>query len=238
MKILRWLLLGLYILLLIGLFGISYFKELGIEKWHVEFFPFFELKGRLLAVVLVVLVTLISQVLFVFGTGTKDICKPVRKPRFIIPVIITSFFLSFLMLFIVLAFINTFKTDPQFTSSDNNMWIFIVIFWILWTIVFFISYKGINKFEAMRKLINFLLAGSLLELLAVIPSHIIDIKRGGCFVGMFTSVGISAGLMVMLWTFGPGIIFLFLREKHKAEIAAAEKKMKKEQRKKGIKAST
>jgi hypothetical protein len=34
---------------------------------------------------------------------------------------------------------------------------------------------------------------------------------------MFTGLGVSSGITVMLWAFGPGIILLFLRNKHRRE---------------------
>ena len=50
-----------------------------------------------------------------------------------------------------------------------------------------------------------LLAGSLAELLASIPSHLIVRRRPGCFVGIGTMMGIMAGVYVMLFCFGPMI---------------------------------
>jgi hypothetical protein len=34
---------------------------------------------------------------------------------------------------------------------------------------------------------------------------------------MLTGLGVSGGIAVMLWAFGPGIILLFLRERHRRE---------------------
>jgi len=75
-----------------------------------------------------------------------------------------------------------------------------------------------ERYKTLRNFITTMLAGSLLSLMVSIPSHIIVSRRPGCFVGMMTSLGISSGIFVMLWAFGPGIIILFLREKRKTEL--------------------
>jgi hypothetical protein len=64
----------------------------------------------------------------------------------------------------------------------------------------------------MRRLVRWILAGSLLRLLATIPSHFIVRRRPGCFVGLLTFGGLMAGLYVMTWAFGPGIALLFWSE--------------------------
>lgn len=73
-----------------------------------------------------------------------------------------------------------------------------------------VAYEWFSNLSALFR-------GSLLELLVAIPSHVIVSRRPGCFVGMFTGLGVSSGITVMLWAFGPGIILLFLRNKHRRE---------------------
>jgi len=79
--------------------------------------------------------------------------------------------------------------------------------------VFFVRYKDVNRYGTAKGLVSTILAGSLLELFVTIPSHMVVSRRPGCFVGLLTSYGITSGIVVMLWAFGPGIVLMFLRRK-------------------------
>lgn len=86
------------------------------------------------------------------------------------------------------------------------------LYWIIWGVLFFSYSWGAERYRVLRNLTMSILAGSLVTLLASVPAHIIVSRRPGCFVGMLTMFGIIGGAYVMLWSFGPGIILLFLRE--------------------------
>lgn len=204
MKILKWVFLGLYIAIIIGLLGMFYHHgEYLIQKL---FWPLF-----LLAV------TVISQALLIFGAGTVNLCTPIRPRRLVLPVIVAAVMMTVL----VAAF--CFCLAELLYLDDKNwivypFWIIVGLSWILWSIVFFIMYRDTERYKTLRNLVAALIAGSLIELLVAIPSHIIVSRRPGCFVGMMTACGIIAGIFVMLWAFGPGITLLFLRERRKAEL--------------------
>jgi hypothetical protein len=53
------------------------------------------------------------------------------------------------------------------------------------------------------------LKGSVLELLIVVPCHIIVRRRHDCSAPAATSFGIATGLAVMLLSFGPSVLFLY-----------------------------
>ena len=210
MKILRWVLLFLYICLVVGLLGIGYLKG-----W---FFPSsMQSKSKLFWTVLVFSLTLISQAIFIFTAGTKDLCKPLRKRRVVLPIVIASFLMMILIVALGGALSELLYVDIE--MYDN--WIGTIIMgliWFLWGLIFYARYSNISRFKWLKNLVNVMIAGSLIELLASIPSHLIVSKRPGCFVGIYTSLGISAGIAVMVWAFGPGVILLFLAEKRKAEL--------------------
>ena len=62
-----------------------------------------------------------------------------------------------------------------------------------------------------RRRMRWLLAGSILELLAAVPSHVIVRERDDCSAPAGTFFGICCGISVMLLSFGPGVFFLFAR---------------------------
>jgi hypothetical protein len=61
------------------------------------------------------------------------------------------------------------------------------------------------------RLHRWLLAGSVLELLVAVPTHIAVRQRRECCAGIATGLGICAGVAVMLLSFGPSIGFLYYR---------------------------
>ena len=198
---LRWVLLGLYVALVGSLFCIIMAQGSGREQG-------------------LVVVMLVTQLLFIFGAGTKDLCKPIRRRRLWLPVVVAGAMLA------VLAGSGLLATSELLDMDDD--WIEYGIFplmgvnWIVWGVLLFIYTRHVTRFRALQRMVGVVLGGSLLELLSTIPSHIIVVRRPGCFVGLYTMIGIAGGVYVMLWAFGPGILLLFLRERRQRELDAKQ----------------
>ena len=90
--------------------------------------------------------------------------------------------------------------------------------WIVWSLLLFIYTQGGERVTVIGKLTGLIFAGSLATLLVSIPAHIIVSRRPGCFVGLFTALGIASGILVMFWSFGPAILLLFFREKRRFQL--------------------
>ena len=56
---------------------------------------------------------------------------------------------------------------------------------------------------------RWLMRGSVLQLLVAVPSHVMVRDRGDCCAPLGAFWGITTGLSVMLFCFGPGVFFLF-----------------------------
>lgn len=81
--------------------------------------------------------------------------------------------------------------------------------WILWTAFFcFLDYRKEPK-SVLSRQCRALLAGSLLELLVAVPSHVIVRMRGYCCADVFTFFALCFGIAVMLISFGPAILAIF-----------------------------
>ncbi len=199
-KVLRWIFLLLYIAIVVGLFGFSFLQ--GANEWPL---------------LLLLIVVVVSQILFVFGAGTTNLCQPIRPRRLLIPVIVASLAMTVLVA-------GLFSALIELANLDGNDWFTYVFLgviglsWIGWSIVFFIWQRRKERYKVIRNLISSLLAGSLIELMVSIPSHIIVSRRPGCMMGVDTAIAITCGVGVMLWAFGPGIILLFLKERRKKEL--------------------
>ena len=211
MKILRWILLILYIAIVIGLIAMAYRN--GDNP-----------KESLFLTIFMFVITVIAQTVFIFGAGTVNLCIPIRKPRLVVPVVIAAIMMTVLVAGITLAVGELFWGDAPAGEPGNEDWLtyafwtIVGLAWFVWSIIFFIWGTKKDRYKTLRNLLSTMFAGSLLSLLITIPSHIVVSKRPGCFVGMMTAMGIISGIFVMLWAFGPGIILLFLREKRRIEL--------------------
>ena len=215
-KTLRWVLLALYVTLVLALL----FGWLLEKDW--------------LAVGIAAAIGLVAQVIFIVGAGRRDLCRPLRKRRLIVPVIVASLMFGLLALGLGLALTELFQLDTM-PAKEGSYPILLTVFgeniyytvfmlaiaasWLGWGILLFLYGRRWQRFRVLSRLTALLFCGSLAELLATIPSHIIVSKRPGCLVGLGTMLGILAGIYVMVWSFGPAIILLFLQPRYLQERA-------------------
>ena len=158
---------------------------------------------------------------------------PARRPLKM-PVIVSAFFLAnlcFAGIFSVLCAIftdNAFNyfdlfaifttgTNQNGQANNNSGWgmfwtviLTVLIFWLIWTVVFWRFAKSDDPGSLLKRLTRWLLRGSILELLVAVPSHVIVRRRDDCCAPAGTFWGIATGISVMLLCFGPGVFFLFV----------------------------
>jgi hypothetical protein len=84
-----------------------------------------------------------------------------------------------------------------------------LLLWAGWTWVFRRVSQLTEARDLMALITRYLLAGSILELLVAVPSHILVRRRGECCAHFATFWGIAMGISVMLFSFGPGVLFLY-----------------------------
>lgn len=86
----------------------------------------------------------------------------------------------------------------------------VVIIWVAWAIYFHRATKCAAPDIQMGTLKRFLWTGSILDLLVAIPMHIYVRHRDTCCAGLGTFIGLTCGISVMLFAFGPAVYFLFV----------------------------
>jgi hypothetical protein len=79
--------------------------------------------------------------------------------------------------------------------------------WVAWTVVFYLYSR--NSSALITRATSWLLKGSVLELLVVVPAHVIVRRRHDCSAPMVTSFGITTGIAIMLLSFGPSVLLLY-----------------------------
>ncbi|MHC5165463.1 MAG: hypothetical protein ACYSOI_09010, partial [Planctomycetota bacterium] len=96
--------------------------------------------------------------------------------------------------------------------SEPVFWILLGILplnWIGWSITFCLMSRSMEPECFIRRLMRWLIGGSILELLIAVPSHIIVRHRDVCCAHGLTAAGLTTGIAVIFFAFGPGLYFLY-----------------------------
>jgi len=115
-------------------------------------------------------------------------------------------------LFVGTFFLMNFKEMKDFLLQERSIWLWaagFIAIWVFWAVVFYRQCRKLKPKTFVERQCKFLLAGSALELLVAVPTHIIARSRDYCCAGFSTFVGIAAGISIMLLSFGPGVFFLY-----------------------------
>jgi len=100
--------------------------------------------------------------------------------------------------------------------GEGERWVAIPVIvwivWLLWTGVFYLHWRKGDRFEQLRTMAHGLLVGSVLELIVASGVFIWKSDDDNCWCARGSYTGLVFGATVMIWAFGPGLLFLFLRE--------------------------
>ena len=131
--------------------------------------------------------------------------RPVSRRTIWIPIVASGFLAGGLVLGAGFAWAEWAR------AGDDALWLVAlaaVALWGLWALVFgFITIA--DHLAVALSLHRWLLAGSVVELLVAVPTHVVVRRRSECCAGIMTGTGICIGVAVMLLSFGPGVAFLF-----------------------------
>ena len=89
--------------------------------------------------------------------------------------------------------------------------------WTLWAGVFFYYRRQTEHLTWVGRILRGLIAGSVLELLVAAPAQFLVKHEDECYCTRGSYTGLVLGGTVLLWCFGPGVAFLFLREKQRRQ---------------------
>lgn len=157
--------------------------------------------------------------------------RPVAKRRLVFPIVASGLMMALLITGLVVstseflvrgrerAGLTLFALAGQDSAADlkevfseptfiRAICVFIFA-WLLWALVFFRWTRKLKPEGLIEKQCRLLYRGSILEMLVAVPTHVIARSRDYCCAGASTFVGIVLGISVMLFSFGPGVFFLF-----------------------------
>jgi hypothetical protein len=105
---------------------------------------------------------------------------------------------------LLLAFADPSALPDEIGSIVLGCWLGVWTFWalLLWRL-------GARILDPAGRLYRWLVAGSVLELLIAVPSHIVVNRRHDCTAPFVSSFGVATGLAMLLMSIGPGALFLF-----------------------------
>lgn len=90
------------------------------------------------------------------------------------------------------------------------------VFWILWTPIFFLYFRGPHAYGQLSRMIRTLIAGSILELLVSVPVYAFLPDRHRCYCARGSYTGIVFGATALVWIFGPAVALVFFYQKSRA----------------------
>jgi len=205
---LRWVFIGLFLTLVLALFLLPVTRAFGLT-WADT------LHGLVFLAIFFG-----SQAMYIFGAGTLDLCRPIGKRRLWLPVAVGSAMLAILTGGMVLAAIETFFENRK--NDDWVAWVFWSLLlgaWLGWGVLFWVYTQRIERFRALHWMTTWIVAGSMVELLAILPAHVFVGGRRGClaFHGMMTGIGLMAGIVGLVWAFGPAVLLLTFSKRYQEE---------------------
>lgn len=98
-----------------------------------------------------------------------------------------------------------------------TLWVVFGALWAAWSVVFYVYFRRGDFLGRAEGVVRALIRGSALELLVAVPTHAWVYRRStsDCYCERGSYTGLVFGGAALLWAFGPGLVFLFLREKER-----------------------
>ncbi|MBL8994598.1 MAG: hypothetical protein JNM63_14730 [Spirochaetia bacterium] len=169
---------------------------------------------------------ILAQFLFLGVTLRFTREKPVERLPILITVLSAGLMMGFLFLAAFYSVHEIATNSPLGGSKD--LWgkylplSLAFVFWLFWAWIFHrmkpADVPGTREADTstwMNRISRTLLAGSILELLIAVPAHIVARGKTYCCAGISTFLGISTGIAVVLFSFGPAVLILFFRRLRK-----------------------
>jgi hypothetical protein len=162
------------------------------------------------------------QGLFLLVPLQIERARPVSRRRWGLLAVVASLMMGLLFAGLCYAVGEAVTHEPFFigidsTGSRNQLHALLpllpgLLVWVAWGWLFW-RYARDQSDDAsrVRRVTRWLLGGSIAELLVAVPCHVYVRHKEYCCAGVNTFVGMAVGLAVLLFAFGPGVFFLFVR---------------------------
>jgi hypothetical protein len=136
--------------------------------------------------------------------------RPVTRSALWPTILVAGLMMGILVMAAFLAFDEFFYQAED--SGEWLAWTGVAVglaTWGIWAFIFGRAAKTIPPRDLVTRQCRLLFRGSILELLIAVPTHIVARYRDYCCAGYMTFIGLTMGISVMLFAFGPALFFLF-----------------------------
>ena len=153
-------------------------------------------------------VMIVGQAVMLLAPVDLALQRPTSRRSVLWPILASGLMVGLLVVGVVISVDEYIRKDKA-TGSLIILLPVIFVVWAVWTLVFYRTSRDAAPMDVMTRQCRYLLKGSILELLVAVPTHIVARARDYCCAGFWTFLGIAFGVAVMLFSFGPGVFFLF-----------------------------
>jgi hypothetical protein len=137
--------------------------------------------------------------------------RPVSRRTIWLPVVASGLLAGALVVGGGLALLEYFRIGADWAGTALAIGAGLV--WAGWSVLFMMIGFSRGPLGIGMKLHRWLIAGSVLELLVAVPTHVVVRRRPECCAGIGTGIGICLGVGVMFVSFGPSVLLLFHRRR-------------------------
>jgi hypothetical protein len=195
----------LYFLILVALtFPFIFVAFYPLKDPTAVLWPFFEWPYWL-----VLGVFLAAQAVMLFVPVELSLERPKTQRSVVWPILASGLMIGVLGSGVAVSINEFIRKENADSTSVALPWGVLLGLWVLWTVVFYRMNRDSSAMDVVTRQCRHLLKGSILELLIAVPTHIVARMRDYCCAGFWTFLGIAFGVAVMLFSFGPGVFFLF-----------------------------
>ncbi len=154
-------------------------------------------------------VLMASQAVMLLVPVDLALQRPPTRQSVLWPILASGLMMGLLVVGAAMSIDEYLKKDKA-GSSFTILLLVVIAVWAVWTLVFYRTSRDAAAMDVVSRQCRYLLKGSILELLVAVPTHIVARARDYCCAGFWTFLGIALGVSVMLFSFGPGVFFLFV----------------------------
>jgi hypothetical protein len=154
-------------------------------------------------------VMLVAQAVMLIVPVELSLGRPTTRRSVLWPILASGLMVGVLGAGAAISMDEVIRKEKSASLDTALPWVAMLVLWAVWSISFYRTSRGAAAMDVVTRQCRYLLKGSILELLVAVPTHIVARGRDYCCAGVLTFLGIAFGVGVMLFSFGPGVFFLF-----------------------------
>jgi hypothetical protein len=154
-------------------------------------------------------VMLVAQAVMLLVPVELSLGRPTTRRSVLWPILASGLMVGVLGAGAAISLDEFFRKEKAPSLDMALPWVAMFVLWAVWSLAFYRTGRGAAAMDVVTRQCRYLLKGSILELLVAVPTHIVARGRDYCCAGVLTFLGIAFGVGVMLFSFGPGVFFLF-----------------------------